>query len=243
MNYSRISFLVAILFLFTFSVSGQNNSVLKKLNSIYEMRGEGFDAFMDNWSLVSKDSGKDITTLTGIEKAVYQIHKDFFQPFNFKFYGWEAWGDRSWFTEAKYIIIQSKVPVQVVSRLDSLRDDAECNDTIFNFRPDVMFNQAVSLYLFPEYENAFKNFLDRNCFIDQGIMNSKTQFLEKIVTTTLKNDWTTIITQPEILAVYLSKDHIDAIVDYRIASTGMRSFLQKENDHWSIRKSHQLWIE
>ncbi|MBT1687256.1 hypothetical protein [Dawidia soli] len=233
-----------LLFLTTSPVVGQHKDIYKELNTLYQGRLKySFDSFMDTWERASRSKGKVVTMLTGMEKTIYQIHHDFFQPLSFRFYGWEAWEDRSWFTDTKYIVIQNKVPFKVVDNLDSLKDQVDCPDTIFNFRPQTIFNQATTLYLLPEYEDALKRFLDEECFREQGPVNPKTEFLEERIRTTLKIDWTTIITQPEIFAIYLSRDLKSAVIDYRLASTGMRSLLQKEHEHWVIKKSEELWIE
>lgn len=233
-----------LLFLTNSPVVGQIKGVYKELNTLYEGRATyGIDPFIETWVKASKDQGKGATELTGIEKTIYQIHHDFFQPFSFKFYGWEAWGDRSWFSDRKYIVIQNKVPFRIVDNLDSLKDNVDCRDTIVDFRPKTIFKQATTLYLLPEYEDALKRFLNDEYFHEEGPINPKTEFLEQRLQVTLKIDWETIITQPEIVGLYLSRDLDRAVVDYRLASTGMRSYLQKENEHWVIKKSEELWIE
>ena len=239
--YGQMRLISTIIFcLLTSLASGQGDkSIYTELLNTYKTKGD-LNKLLQKWSKASEVKGVRSDKLTGVEKVIYEIHNDFFNPFSFGFYGWEKWGETSWFTDSKYIVIQDKIPFKVVDRIDSLTDEMNCTDTIFNFRPQIKLSRAKTLYLLPDYQKAVRKFLDQG---DQEDRYNKLDFLDCCLKTTIKNDWTTIITQPEILSLYITSDFKSAVVDYRLASTGMRTTLTFKDSKWTVLKSKEMWIE
>jgi hypothetical protein len=117
-------------------------------------------------------------------------------------------------------------------------------DTLKNFLPQVNFNNVKTLYLANQYQNTFKQFLgnprsekERHIFIE------KKEFLSSMVKTSLGYNWTAILTEPTIDGICISKDFMEATVDFTIMQSGLRSYLVKENKKWTLKATKDTWIE
>ncbi len=198
--------------------------------------------FVDKWS---KDSGLLTNdNPTDLEANFLAIYKEVFSPFNYKIYGWDKWEDWTHFTGTKYIVIQSEIPYAIVDQVDTVEFDYNYSDTLINFFPKVSFKNVTTLHLDSTYQDTFINFLGNPTNeSEREIFREKVDFLENTLKLSHGYNWRVILTQPIIDGICISKDFQEATVDFNIVSSGLRSYLVKENDKWTIKTTKETWIE
>ena len=198
--------------------------------------------FMDKWS---KDSSVlSNNNPTDLETNFLAIYKEVFSPFSYKLYGWDKWADWTPFTGTRYIVVQSEVPYTIVDQVDTLVSDYNYVDTLKHFFPKVSFENVTTLYLNTDYRNTFIKFLgDPRNESEREIFREKVDFLENTLKLSHGYNWRAILTQPIVDGICISKDFKEATVDFNIVSSGLRSYLVKENDKWTIKTTKETWIE
>jgi hypothetical protein len=229
------------------SVLGQSKTCARKTSALekaYTTKSTKLlTRFLDNWHKATKRELKKTRTLDSTSNIIYSIHRELFDPFDYKKFGWDAWGDRTWFTGTKYIVIQDDIPFTTKCDMDTLNVDSDYTytDTLFSFHPDIKFNDVKTLFMLEEYRCVAKQFIQANTFEKEMEYYEKKVFLDTLLATTMKRNWTAIYTQPRVIGIALCNYRL-AVVDYEIASTGMRSWLKFENERWTIKDSIELRI-
>jgi hypothetical protein len=198
--------------------------------------------FMNKWSKDSETLTND--NPTDLESNLLGIYKEIFSPFNYKLFGWDKWTDWTPFTGTKYIVVQSQIPYKIVDQIDTIKSNYDYVDTLNNFFPKVIFEDVTTLYLSNEYQNTFIKFLGNPTNeSERRIFREKKEFLNNTLTLSHGYNWRVILTQPIIDGICVSKDFKEATVDFNIVSSGLRSYLIKENDKWTLKTTKDTWIE
>jgi len=132
----------------------------------------------------------------------------------------------------------------------------ELIDSITNFRPQIDYNEKISIYLTPHYENILNNFLgDSHYPLGTGnIMNparsegesmQRQKFLENYIRI-LYGHWGGywhLNTFPEVYKIVFNRDMKSALIDFRMNYQGGEACLIKENGEWKLMYSQLIWIE
>ncbi|MBL0743836.1 hypothetical protein [Chryseolinea lacunae] len=234
------------LMLFSIFVQGQNKNCAQKsmlLEKAFQRKSiKLLTVFLDDWhnkSIASKMNAKNRDSISSI---IYSIHAALFDPFSYKNFGWPE-SDRTRFTGAKYIVIQDNIPFTLSKDVDTLdMEDHVYTDTLFHFRPDIKFKGVKTLFMLDEYRCVAQNFIQANTIEKEMEFYDKLNFMSPALKTSMRKDWTAIFTQPAIIGITICHDRL-AIVDYYLASNGMRSMLRLENGRWEIKNTIELWIE
>jgi hypothetical protein len=240
-----ITYLLSILL--SVSLLAQNKPCIQKsaqLETAYRTKSVKLLAsFLDSWQEATERELRMKNTKDPLTSNIYAIHRVLFDPFDYKIFGWVAWGNRTWFTGTKYIVIQDKIPFTTRYKIDTLNANLEYaySDTVFSFRPDIRFTDVKTLLMSDEYRCVAKSFIQADTFEKEMEYYERKAFLDTLLTTTMNRNWTAILSQPRIIGVALCSNGF-AVVDYQIASTGMRSLLKYEEGKWVIKQSLELWI-
>ncbi len=198
--------------------------------------------FMSQWSKDSESLKNN--SPNELESNLFGIHKEIFSPFNFELFGWDKWTDWTPFTGTKYIVVQSQIPYKIVDQIDKIKSEYDFVDTLKHFYPGVHFDNVTTLYLDNEYQNIFIKFLgDPTNEAERTTFREKKDFLDNTLALSHGYNWRVILTQPIINGICVSKDFKEAIVDFNIVSSGLRSYLFKENEKWTIKTTREAWIE
>jgi len=252
--------LVVILVLTVSTCFGQKE--LKKLKKAYEAKSQSqLESFLQQWQSESKPiSFPD--SLSDLQKDVYQIYEDFYNPFNLSRVGSGEWGD-SLYAGIDYVIIQNQLLInwyktdtlnfRFFENTDSLILSKEM---IGNFRPDITFEQAKTLYLFPQYLKIINTFLRSKSYPlgFGGIMNpsrakgesaERLQFLNeklKIIHGHWGGYWH-IETHPYVYSIEFNKDRTIASVNFRLGYQGGSATYIKKDGKWEMKQAGLTWIE
>lgn len=250
-----------IFFLITYSTFfGQSN--VDMLENAYQEKSETmYNQFLQKWE---NDSKPIIVSdsLNELQKDIYQIFIDFYNPFKLERIGTGEWGKKLYYG-IEYIVVQNSIYTQTY-KTDSLnfgifdvKDSLiESTDSIMNFRPEIKLKQAKTLYLLPEYNVAINRFLgnEHNPLGTGGIMNPATpkdssaerlDFLNKklkIIYGHWGGYWH-IETHPQVFSIVFNKDRTLAKVNYRLVYQGGEAIYKKVSGRWNFLNAHLTWIE
>ncbi len=235
---------------------------LKNLEKAFKNKSQNqFSQFLEQWQSESNPiTSSDI--LSNLHKEVYQIFKDFYNPFNLQRIGTGEWGEEL-YLDIDYVIIQNSIFINTY-KTDSLNFHVFANtdslvlskDSIINFRPDLKFEQAETLYLLPKYELVINKFLgSRNYPLGTGgIMNpsrakgksaKRLKFLNKKLNI-IHGHWGGywhIETHPEVFSIDFNQGRTIAKVNYRLIYQGGEAIYIKQNGEWKLKDAHLTWIE
>jgi len=250
-----------IIFLIAYSTFfGQGKADI--LESAYEKKSQIlYSQFLQNW----EDDSKPIIvsdSLNELQKDVYSIFIDFYNPFKLERIGTGEWGKKLYYN-IEYVVVQNSIYTRTF-KTDSLNFDmferkdslVQSIDSIINFRPAIKLKQAKTLYLLPEYDVAINQFLGNEHYPlgTGGIMNPSTpkdssaerlDFLNKklkIIYGHWGGYWH-IETNPEVFSIDFNNDRTIAKVNYRLVYQGGEAMYKKENGKWKFVNAHLTWIE
>ena len=248
------------------SLSGftQNRALL--LEKAYtEKSDQLYEEFLQSWN---KDiqAVKTTDSLSDIEKDIYEIYIDFYNPFKLRRVGTGEWGAKL-YADIEYVIVQNSIyaytydldnlnydfTTRITGRLDSL---IIAKDSIMNFRPGVSFNKTPVLYLTPEYDTLINRFLGTEHYElgDGGIMNparakgeseKRVEFLNtklEIIYGHWGGYWH-IETHPYVFSIEFNKDRTLAKINYRLVYQGGEADYKKVNGKWVFAGARLTWIE
>lgn len=254
------TFLLLFLVVVVSTCYGQGE--LRKLKTAYKNNSQSqLESFLQQWQSKSIPVGS-LDSLSDLHKDVYQIYMDFYNPFNLLRVGDGEWGEDI-YSGIDYVIIQNSILIEVF-KTDSLYFSYfEDNDSLIlvkerisNFRPDVHFEQAKTLFLFPKYKKAINKFLGSksNPLGFGGIMNpssAKGQSAErlKFLSEKLKiihghwGGYWHIETHPYVNVIDFNKDRTYAKVYFRLGYQGGVAIYSKKNEKWEMIYSGLTWIE
>lgn len=181
---------------------------------------------------------------TDLEQECFGIYKEIFSPFDFKKFGWARWADWTPYSGTEFIVIQSEIPYKIVDNVDTLKSDHDYIDTLKNFLPRLDFKNVKTLYLANQYQTTFEKFLGNpQNEAERNIFREKKEFLNSLISTSLGYNWKAVLTQPTIDGICISKDFKEATVDFTIMQSGLRSYLIKENNKWTLKTTKTTWTE
>lgn len=253
--------LLIIIFLVAFFNSfGQ--SEFENLENTYRKRSQKhLNQFLQKWQEVSVPT-VNLDSLNELEKDVYTIFKDFYNPFNLGRIGDGEWGNEL-YAEIDYIIIQNKI-FTYTYQIDNLNDINKKNrdsivfkkDSIIDFRPDLKFENVKTLFLFSEYEKVINKFLGTKSnplgsgnimspSKAKGLSEKRQKFLNKklkIIHGHWGGYWH-ISTHPFVFSISFNSDRTIARVNFRLVYQGGEAIYKKQNGQWILEKSKLTWIE
>jgi len=252
--------LVVFLVLIVSTCFGQKE--LKKLKKAYEAKSQSqLESFLQQWQSESTPL-TSLDSLSDLQKDAYLIYMDFYNPYNLNRVG-EAEMDDSSYVGIDYVIIQNSIPTttykadtldaSVFKNKDSLKLSSE---KIKNFRPDIQFEQAKALYLFPKYSKAINKFLGSKSYPlgFGGIMSPSSARGESAERLKFLNERVRILhghwggywhieTHPFIYGIDFNQSRTEAIVSFRLGYEGGVAFYEKNNGKWELTVSRIKWIE
>lgn len=254
-------YILLLICAFSFSTCfGQDE--LKNLENAYKNKSQSqYDQFIEHW----RSESIPITSLDSLgklQKDVYEIFINFYNPFNLQRIGTGEWGDKL-YSDIDYVIIQNTIFIYTY-KTDSLNFHVFADtdslvlskDSIMNFRPKIEFEQAKTLYLLPKYDLVINKFLGSKNFPlgAGGIMNpsrargqsaKRLEFMNKKLNI-IHGHWGGywhIETHPEVFSVDFNNDRTIAKVNYRLVYQGGEATYIKENGKWTLKDAHLTWIE
>ncbi len=260
LNTKKYDFLLIILIV---SLSGIAQSSLDyNLEKAYTANSlKLYNLFLQKWQSDSAPI-KSLDSLKTVEKDVYAIFTDFYNPFKLNRIGKGEWGDQLYY-DLHYVIIQNIIYYNVF-KTDSLNYDVyQINDDIIekrgrisNFRPNITFTQAKILFLLPSYKDAISKFLGSENLPPgsgnimspaktKGESTKKLQFLNQKLRIFLGHNgrrWY-IETHPNISHIDFNKDKSLAKVYYRLVYQGGEATYKKINGKWKFINAKLTWIE
>ena len=260
-----MKFLIFIFLLFPLTVLSQSIDTLKyayKRNSDKKLI-----SFLDNWNSTIKPNEDSSIYNSELKKDVLEIYKKFYNPFDFNKTGVDKKWD-SLYLSVKYVLIQDRIDIIVLNNdsyiswlnlvdfLGILDSVILSKDSIINFRPDINFPNAKTLYLTNGYYKILNNFLkDKHYPLGYGnLMNParakgssfrKVQFINKYLGI-IQGHWGGywyIETHPYVNLVIFNKNRDIAKVEYRLAYRGGEAYFKKEKGNWVFWKGRLTWIE
>lgn len=253
---------ILILFFAIFFSTCFGQEGLKYLEKAYKKKSQSqYSQFLQKWQDESTPIAS-LDSLSNLQRNVYEIFEDFYNPFNLQRIGTGEWGDEL-YSDIDYVIIQNAIFIYTY-KTDSLNFHAFENtdslllskDSITNFRPELQFKQAKTLYLLPKYEIVINKFLgSKNYPLGRGgIMNpsrargkseKRLKFLNKKLNI-IHGHWGGywhIETHPEVFSICFNKDRTIAKINYRLVYQGGEAIYTKQNGEWKLKDAHLTWIE
>lgn len=204
----------------------------------------------------SKDS------LSAIDKDIYEIYTDFYNPFNLSRIGYGERGEEL-YSRVKYVVVQNSI-YAFTYKTDSIDFNSmfekdtliHSKDSIMNFRPNLFFQEARVLYLTPKYDTIINKFLGNEHYeLGTGnIMNPAKEKGNSAKRLEFLNDKLLIIyghwggywhieTHPYVFRIDFNKDRTIAKVHFRLVYQGGEANYYKENGIWKLKNSYMTWIE
>lgn len=208
------------------------------LDNIYENNDVvELTEYLNEWeSNIQSISENEFDELSTVEKNVYQIYEDFYNPSDLGKY---CSNDRcpefgnDLYSNLDYFIAQNEIRYTL--------NEYENSDTLINFRPRLELDKSI-LYLTNKYTDELSNFLNRENHGDD--IQNRFEFInEKIkIVSGHWRGWH-FITHPEVMIIWLNDTLDSATVDFRVIYEGGEAKYAKVNDEWKMYESHLTWIE
>jgi hypothetical protein len=181
-------------------------------------------------------SAQEYLNLSDIEKHVYLIYQDFYNPFNLNKY--ESHGvhypevGNDYYASLLNLIIQNRISYSVDGGLNLIEME--------NFRPGVSLPPAQNYYFTDYYVDEWNAFLDKN----HSDLNSRIDFIHKKFKIDRMRSLTWLyITQPEVFSIYFNENMDSAKVNFGIRFEGGESEYVRTGETWSMISSTLTWIE
>jgi len=196
------------------------------------------DRFFADWNTsVSSNTGQN-----DIVKAIYEIYREFYSPFDLKRLGdWE--GGNSLNSNCKYAAVQNKIYYTVVEReVFNTWYNIEKFDSISDFRPQLNLEKSKILYLLPEYKEALNLFIGT---VASENTQARYEFVRPYIPILYAHEggrWY-LATHPEVSRILLTPDKTGAKLFFRVGFQGGETTLEKKNNMWVITESVATWIE
>ena len=196
------------------------------------------DRFFADWNTsVSSNTGQN-----DIVKAIYEIYREFYSPFDLKRLGdWE--GGNSLNSNCKYAAVQNKIYYTVVEReVFNTWYNIEKFDSISDFRPQLNLEKSKILYLLPEYKEALNLFIGT---VASENTQARYEFVRPYIPILYAHEggrWY-LATHPEVSRILLTPDKTVAKLFFRVGFQGGEATLEKKNNIWIITESRATWIE
>jgi hypothetical protein len=206
-------------------------------------------------------------TQTDAEKEAYAIFVDFWNPRDLGRYC-GTWNIEN-YSRAKYLLIQHSLVVEtrVTGSWDQRQNprhadpaDPERKDwkiqNIDDFVPQVNFHDARILYLTQSLTKQLEDFLGGDIseegtskIMSAGLATGRSQERLTAALTQIQvfpkhwDDGWHLVSHPLVSRILFSPDYSEAIVEFRIGYKGGYALYNKRAEHWSMKESHQTWIE
>ena len=235
---------------------------LKNLEKAYKKKSQKqYSQFLQQWHKESIPI-TSFDSLSDPKKDVYQIYKDFYNPFNLNRIGTGEWGDKL-YSGIDYVIVQNSIYIYTYKTdslnfhiFDNTKSLVLSKDSIINFRPELQFEHAKILFLLPKYESVINKFLGTKNYPlgtggimspsrARGISARRLKFMNKklkIIHGHWGGYWH-IETHPKVYSIDFNKDRTIAKVNYRLVYQGGEAVYIKQNGEWQFKEAYLTWIE
>jgi hypothetical protein len=230
--------------------SKSSAKILSELQNAYNNNSDSLlSQVLDGWK--NENAPKNISGISRpVEKAIYELYVEFYNPFNIDRYGQHEWGNDI-YKDFDYAIIQNKIFYYVTDD----EPDYEKTDSLFDFRPPVCLEGKTMLYLTQNYKEALNYFLNPD--YDP---NSNTPYFELKIPqegwdhfnflvkklAVIPGHWGGywhIETHPEITYLVLSTSLEHAEIYFRIAYMFGEAIMEKKSTGWEMTSSSITGIE
>lgn len=212
---------------------------------------------LDNWN--ASVNGYALSELEDDKtRDVYEIFIEIYTPFDISRLGNHEWGGHM-YEGFEYVIVQNKVFFDYTyetSKFTFESPEPEEIDTVTDFRPQVYFDNAKTLYLTEEYEVALNVFLDSDFFpfeaydIEKPSLSWEESYkrLQFLITylAIIPGHWGKywhIETHPHILNIHFDAMMEKARVLFRVGYMFGTAELEKQNGDWVLISSVINMIE
>lgn len=230
--------IVVCLFCFVACDSGTSPIKTLPLEEIYQLESQDkLEEYLSRWSSNHKQiSQNEFNSLSQIEKDVYEIYEEFYNPFNMDKYctlGRCPEFGSNIYKNAEYLIIQNEIHYNHI--------DMEEVSTIKNFSPRIIFDSNL-LYLTEHYKNELDSFLDTE--VNKDDIQKRQQFLNEKLSI-WPGHWFGwhYVTHPEVSTIQFNNSLDSAIVHFRIIFEGGEAKFVKNGNKWKMTESYLTWIE
>jgi hypothetical protein len=205
--------------------------------------------FLNEWNK-KYQANEDVVT-DEVQKDVCQIFKLVYKPFNIDDLGNHEWGNEV-YKGYQYAVVQNSIYYNF--EYDSLY--SQKFDTIKDFRPNVNFSNAKTLFLTPQIESIIDSFL----FLGNPLENSDMRNISESDRTEIykrgsylgkkigvyPNHWGFgfhLVTHPDIGIVSFNKNRTKAKLNFRVVYMFGDAAFEKNDGSWKMIKSDITGIE
>lgn len=234
------------------------NPIYDKFEFCYtKLYSDSFGQIFEDWNRTIKPNSDDFIHKNDTIKSLYDVYKEFYEPFDLlKIGDWE-WGN-SLNSNCKYVIIQNKIFYSVLPNdiFDDFNWEKSTIDSIVNFRPPINIDRNNVLYLTHEYEDAINRFLGTESteFGEGNIMNPSGPAAESLKRYEVIRSYIPILhghwggywileTHPDVSIMIFNKSLTKVQIHYRVGYQGGEAILEKSGKDWTIKSSRATWIE
>ncbi len=231
---------------------------LSDLKKAYKQNSDSlYTVFLDTWHKKNK-SVESLDSQSQIQKDVYEIFQDFYNPFTFsKMDGRE---DSTMYSNYKYIVVQNFIYYTIYDS-DTLGSHwdwrnhipALIEDSIINFHPNINFKGVKVIYEDEEFIRILNKFLGNQhkslTIFAPAYAKGKSAKKQKFILTKLGiiyghwGGYWHITTHPDVSSIAFNKNKNKAIVYYRFGYKGGESYYEKINGEWIFKHAKFSWIE
>lgn len=229
----------------------QPQEIIDSLNDAYTANSKvKLKRILDYWHLENQ-SINNSEIENGTVRNIYEVFQEFYTPLDIGRLGWHEWGSDI-YKDVKYIIVQNKIYYDF--GFDSDMDNL--TDTIFDFRPDIAFDNVDILYLTLNYEIALNAFLGSEFYPlgTYGIMNPALPAEESYKRQQFLNQYLMIFhghwggywhieTHPELYTLHFDKNMQKVNLSFRVGYMFGDAYLEKKNGKWELVSSAITAIE
>lgn len=215
--------------------------ITESLSDAYdEQSKEKLVSILDYWNKQIKSVNNDIITNDTI-KTIYELYQEFYKPFSINILGNHEWGN-NFYSDVKYIVIQNKLYYNFDSKTYNQID------SIVDFRPEINFEGAKTLYLSDNYKTALYNFLGtdfyayNNNYNQDSVLNNsykKMQFLypQLLIYPGRWGGYWHLETHPYINFISFNKEMNKATISFRVVYMFGIALMEKQGEIWKITSS------
>jgi len=231
----------------------EHSEILAALINAYEKNSaDSLKLILDSWSRENQ-SKSSVSLIDDTHRDVYKIYQEFYTPLDLSRIGDSEWGPGI-YQDVGYVIIQNHIFFDY--NYDAEVYNVEETDTIWDFRPEITFDNVKTLYLTDNYAIAINEFLgtEFNPLGTGGVMNPASPTEESWVRWQFLNQFIYIVpghwggywhieTHPEAHVIHFNPQRTKARLHFRLIYQGGEAEFQKSGNTWQMVSSKLTWIE